>query len=64
MQHPEAVAILQSTIESLDRLEDARCLRSSNCISKMLLVDEKLSKLLRYAVNLATDERDTLQIEF
>lgn len=64
MKHPEAVAILQSIIETLDELEDTPCLSSTNCISKLLLIDEKLSKLIRYAVNRATDERDCLQIEF
>ena len=64
MKHPEAVQILQSTIEALEKLEDAPCLRSTNCISKMLLIDEKLSKLIRFAVNRAIDELDCLQIEF
>ena len=64
MKHPETVQILQSTIETLDKLEEARCLASTNCISKLLLIDEKLSNLIRYAVNRATDESDCLQIEF
>ena len=64
MKHPEAISILESIIESLEKLENARCLSNSNCISKLLLIDEKLSKLTRYAVNLAIDERDFHEIEF
>ena len=64
MQHPEAVSTLQSTIETLESLEGERCLRSSNCISKLLLIDEKVSRLIRDAVGRALDERDTYEIEF
>ena len=64
MNHPEAVQILQSTIETLKKLDDQSCLRSTNCISKMLLLDQQLSKLIRFAVNRAIDERDCLQVEF
>ena len=64
MKHPEAAAILQSVNEQLDRLDAAQCLRSTNCISKMMLIDEKLSRLLHNAVNTAIDERDSHQLEF
>lgn len=64
MSHPEAAVILQSVNEQLDRLDTAQCLRSTHCISKMMLIDEKLSRLLHNAVNTAIDERDTYEIEF
>ena len=64
MQHPEAVQVLQSTIEALEQLENAPCLRSTNCISKLLLIDQKLSELTRFAVHRAIDERDCLQVDF
>lgn len=64
MKHPEAAAILQSVNEQLDRLDAAQCLRSTHCISKMMLIDEKLSRLLHNAVNTAIDERDSHQLEF
>ena len=44
MSHPEAAAVLQSVNEQLDRLDGVQCLRSTHCISKMMLIDEKLSK--------------------
>ena len=64
MEHQQAVEILQNTIESLETLNEQSCLRSTNCISKLLDIDWHLSKLIRFAVNRAIDERDTLQIEF
>ena len=64
MQHPEAAEILQNAIVSLEKLNDHSCLRSTNCISKMLLLDQQLSKLIRFAVDRSIDERDCLQIEF
>ena len=64
MKHPEAAEILQNAIVSLEKLDDQSCLRSTNCISKMLLLDQQLSKLIRFAVDRAIDERDCLQVEF
>ena len=64
MDHKEAAALLQTINENLDRLDGVKCLRSTHCITKMMLIDEKLSRLLHNAVNTALDERDTLQLEF
>ena len=64
MKHPEAAAILQSVNEQLDRLDNQKCLRSTHCITKMMLIDEKLSRLLHRAVDTAIDERDSYEIEF
>ena len=64
MKHPEAAAVLESVNKQLDRLDTAQCLRSTHCISKMMLIDEKLSRLLHNAVNTAIDERDSHQLEF
>ena len=64
MSHPEAAAVLESVNEQLDRLDGVQCLRSTHCISKMMLIDEKLSRLLHNAVNTAIDERDSHQLEF
>ncbi|MCY4584732.1 MAG: hypothetical protein OXB98_01720 [Bryobacterales bacterium] len=64
MTHPQAAAQLHTINETLDRLDGEKCLRSTHCITKMMLIDEKLSRLLHNAVNTAIDERDTLSIEF
>ena len=64
MQHPEAVSTLQSTIETLEKLEGERCLRSSNCINNLLMIDQKVARLIRDALGRALDERDTYEIEF
>ena len=47
-----------------DRLDGVKCLSSTHCVTKMLLIDEKLSRLLHNAVNTALDERDSMQLEF
>ena len=64
MSHPEAAAILESVNDTLDRLDGVQSLRSTHCITKMMLLDEKLSRLLHNAVNTAIDERDSHQLEF
>ena len=64
MSHTEAAALLQSINETLDRLEGVQCLSSTHCITKMMLLDEKLSRLLHNVVNTAINQRDSLQLEF
>ncbi|MCY4588286.1 MAG: hypothetical protein OXB98_19825 [Bryobacterales bacterium] len=64
MTHEKAAALLQTVNDTLDQLDGVKSLRSTHCITKMMLVDEKLSQLLHNAVNTAIDERDTLSIEF
>ena len=64
MSHPEAAALLESVNQQLNALDSQKCLRTTHCITKMMLIDEKLSRLLHNAVNTAIDERDTYEIEF
>ena len=64
MSHPEASALLESVSRQLNALDNQKCLRSTHCITKMMLIDEKLSRLLHNAVNTAINERDTYEIEF
>ena len=63
MNHQQAAALLQTINENLDRLNNVKCLRSTHCVTKMMLIDEKLSRLLHNAINTAIDERDSLQLE-
>ena len=64
MTHQQAVARLDTINDALDELEGNDSLRSTRPISKMMLIDEKLSRLLHSNVNTALDERDSLEIEF
>jgi hypothetical protein len=64
MTHQQAVARLDTINDTLDELEGNNSLRNTRSISKMLLIDEKLSRLLHSNVNTALDERDSLEIEF
>ena len=64
MTHQQAVARLDTINDALDELEGNDSLRSTRSISKMMLIDEKLSRLLHSNVNTALDERDSLEIEF
>ena len=64
MDHKQAAALLQTINESFDRLDGVKCLGSTHCVTKMMLIDEKLSRLLHNAVNTALYERDSMQLEF
>ena len=64
MTHQQAVARLDTINDALDELEGNDSLRGTRSISKMMLIDEKLSRLLHSNVNTALDERDSLEIEF
>ena len=64
MNHQQAMSLLGTIQHALDQLQNVRTLRSTRAIHTMMLIDEKLSKLLHSNVATALDERDSLEIKF